>query len=133
MNKALNKYGEGIDIINITKDYEGSLFSTKVYINAHVIKYLNTVDFQTYNLTNEESDIIDSKAKDVSQKESISSFTSDSEQSIKVGMTVKVELDDKIVDAEIIKVMEENRYAISFKDSKGKTVKKYISKNQIID
>jgi hypothetical protein len=133
MNKALNKYGEGIDIINITKDYEGSLFSTQVYINAHVIKYLNTVDFQTYNLANEESDILDSKAKDVSQKESISSFTSDSDQSIKVGMTVKVDLDGKIVDAEIIKVMEENRYAISFKDSKGKTVKKYISKNQIID
>ena len=133
LNKALYKYGEGVDIINITKDYEDSFLSTKVYINAHVIKYLNTVDFQTYNFTNDEPEILDGKETDVSQKESPSSFSSDSDMSIKVGMSVKVDLDDKIIDAEIIKVMEGNKYAISFKDAKGKTVKKYINKNQIID
>ena len=66
LNKALYKYGEGVDIINITKDYEGSFFSTKVYINAHVIKYLNTVDFQTYNFTNDEPEILDGRETDVS-------------------------------------------------------------------
>ena len=49
INEAIDKYGDGVDIINITKDKLAHHFSYS-YINAHVIKYLISNDFNTYNL-----------------------------------------------------------------------------------
>ena len=45
-------------------------------------------------------------------------------------MMVKVRVNGEIVNAEIIKVLDGERCAISYKDAKAKTNKMYIQNNQ---
>ena len=126
INEAIDKYGDGVDIINITKDKIGTPFSSYSYINAHVIKYLISNDFNTYNLNKSINDSNSTTQDDFTNK-----VVSPSNE-ITVGMMVKVRVNGEIVNAEIIKVLDGERCAISYKDAKAKTNKMYIQNNQII-
>lgn len=126
LNEAIDRYGDGVDVVNITKDKEGRLFSSYLYINAHVIKYESSDTFSSFDL----DQTIINKSSNIQSNSSIEELSLSNE--IALGSRVNVRIDGEIVIAEIIKVLDGDRYAISYKDTKGKTNKIYINKEQIV-
>ena len=146
---AIDLYGPGVDVVNITKDYVYDhgfwgfvfpiFFKRDVYLNAFVIKYNHANNIEYIDITERESRNIEDSVEDSSDE---SELTEDVVQDqneeklsgLQIGDRVKFIIDNdhsKTFVGEVIKIIDNNKIAVSYEDLKGRTQRKYIKTEDI--
>jgi hypothetical protein len=147
---AIDLYGPGVDVVNITKDYVYDhgfwgfvfpiFFKRDVYLNAFVIKYNHANNIEYIDITERESRNIEDSVEDSSDElelteDIVQDQNEDKLSGLQIGDRVKFIIDNdhsKTFVGEVIKILDNNKIAVSYLDLKGRTQRQYIKTEDII-
>lgn len=147
---AIELYGPGVDVVNITKDYVydhgfwGAVFpiffKSDVYLNAFVIKYDQANNIEYVDITEKTIRNIEGSVEDLSNeidltKDIVDEQNESNVNGLQIGDRIKFIMNNDYsitFVGDIIKILDNNKIAVSYLDLKGKTQRKYINTKDIV-